>query len=350
MLIALDEPSDFDRTSWTPAASSTARTGPPAMTPVPGAAGRRSTTPAAFSPCTGCGMVPWMRGTLKKCFLASSTPLAIAAGTSLALPYPTPTMPSPSPTITRAVKLKPRPPLTTLATRLIATTRSAWALLSAPWPRRSSRPPRRSPPPLRRCGPLMGTTSSLLSMFPRTRGPQGCARSEREAALAGALGEGGDPPVVLVAGAVEHHALDACSLGPLGDELADLARLGRLVAVEGAEVRLHRARGSPRPGAQVVDGMDADVLGGPGDDEARALRRSGHLLAATDLTTQTRGDARAGVLAGLECDSHRHLPAFPTLRRICSPAYRTPLPLYGSGLRSLRMFAATSPTSCLSMP
>ena len=35
---------------------------------------------------------------------------------------------------------------------------------------------------------------------------------------------------------------------------------------------------------------------------------------------------------------------------LTSPAYRTPLPLYGSGLRSLRMFAATSPTCCLSMP
>ena len=56
------------------------------MTPVPGEAGRSMTTPAAFSPCTGCGMVPWIRGTAKKCFLASSTPLAIAAGTSLALP------------------------------------------------------------------------------------------------------------------------------------------------------------------------------------------------------------------------------------------------------------------------
>jgi hypothetical protein len=44
------------------------------------------TTPAAASPTIGCGMVPWMRGTLKKFFLASSTPLAMAAGTSLALP------------------------------------------------------------------------------------------------------------------------------------------------------------------------------------------------------------------------------------------------------------------------
>ncbi len=86
MLIGLSEPSDLDSTSWMPAHSSTARTGPPAMTPVPGLAGLSSTTPAASSPCTGCGMVGWMRGTLKKFFLASSTPLAIAAGTSLALP------------------------------------------------------------------------------------------------------------------------------------------------------------------------------------------------------------------------------------------------------------------------
>ena len=86
MLIWLDEPSDLLSTSWMPAHSRTARTGPPAITPVPGAAGRSMTTPAAFSPWTGWGMVPWIRGTRKKAFLASSTPLAIAAGTSLALP------------------------------------------------------------------------------------------------------------------------------------------------------------------------------------------------------------------------------------------------------------------------
>src|SRR4051812_20271545 len=86
MLIAFDEPSDLLSTSWMPAHSSTARTGPPAITPVPGAAGRSMTTPAAFSPWTGCGIVPWMRGPLNIDFLASSTPLAIAAGNSLALP------------------------------------------------------------------------------------------------------------------------------------------------------------------------------------------------------------------------------------------------------------------------
>src|SRR5699024_1253603 len=86
MLIGLAVPSDLVNTSRTPAASSTARTGPPAITPVPGAAGRCITTPAACSPWIGCWMVPWIIGTLKKFFLASSTPLAIAVGTSLALP------------------------------------------------------------------------------------------------------------------------------------------------------------------------------------------------------------------------------------------------------------------------
>src|SRR4030095_335407 len=64
-------------------------------------------------------------------------------------------MPSPSPTITRAVKLKRRPPLTTLATRLIATTRSRCGVFSAgggPPP-----PPRRLFPraaPVERADPL----------------------------------------------------------------------------------------------------------------------------------------------------------------------------------------------------
>src|SRR5512147_1230701 len=42
--------------------------------------------------------------------------------------------------------------------------------------------------------------------------------------------------------------------------------------------------------------------------------------------------------------------ALPALRRIYSPSYFTPFPLYGSGGRNDRIFAATCPTSCLSMP
>ena len=64
-------------------------------------------------------------GTRMMFFLASSTPLRIDSGTSPALPSPTPTWPAPSPTTTTALKLNRRPPLTTLATRLIWTTRSS---------------------------------------------------------------------------------------------------------------------------------------------------------------------------------------------------------------------------------
>src|SRR3954452_7996748 len=44
-LMGFWEPSDFERMSWMPASSSTARTPPPAMTPVPGEAGLRKTRP-----------------------------------------------------------------------------------------------------------------------------------------------------------------------------------------------------------------------------------------------------------------------------------------------------------------
>src|SRR4051794_20367778 len=49
-LIGFWEPSDFERMSWIPASSSTARTPPPAMTPVPGDAGLRNTRPEPKMP------------------------------------------------------------------------------------------------------------------------------------------------------------------------------------------------------------------------------------------------------------------------------------------------------------
>ena len=56
-LMAFDEPSDLHSTSWTPASSRMTRAAPPAMTPVPGAAGFSSTRPAPVSPMTGWVMV-----------------------------------------------------------------------------------------------------------------------------------------------------------------------------------------------------------------------------------------------------------------------------------------------------
>src|SRR5688500_4437571 len=43
-------------------------------------------------------------------------------------------------------------------------------------------------------------------------------------------------------------------------------------------------------------------------------------------------------------------PALPAFRRICSPWYLMPFPLYGSGGRRLRSSAATCPTTSLSAP
>src|SRR5690606_11598878 len=56
-LMGLDVPSDFASTSEIPAHSRTARTGPPAITPVPGAAGLSTTLPAPCSPMTACTIV-----------------------------------------------------------------------------------------------------------------------------------------------------------------------------------------------------------------------------------------------------------------------------------------------------
>ena len=92
------------------------------MTPVPLAAGFSSTRPAPCSPMISCGIVVPVRGISTMARLAASTALRTASATSLALPLAMPTFPLPSPTATSALNENRRPPLTTLATRLIATT------------------------------------------------------------------------------------------------------------------------------------------------------------------------------------------------------------------------------------
>ena len=44
------------------------------------------------------------------------------------------------------------------------------------------------------------------------------------------------------------------------------------------------------------------------------------------------------------------LPTFPALRRITSPSYAIPFPLYGSGERTALILAANSPTASFSKP
>src|SRR5918993_5410328 len=163
-------------------------------------------------------------GILIRFFLASSTPFRIDSGTSPALPMPTPTWPAPSPTTTTALKLNRRPPLTTLATRLIWTTRSSSASL---------------------LGSMRATWVSPL---------------EVEAGFAGGIGERLDPPVVPEPGSIEDHALDAGGLGPPGHEPADDGRLLGLAGGGALELLLHRRGGGERPSGRVVDDLRVDVV------------------------------------------------------------------------------------------
>ncbi len=123
-LIGFWEPSDFERMSWIPASSSTARTPPPAITPVPGEAGLSSTLPEPKMPVVWCVIVAPCLGTRNRFFLARSTAFWMASGTSLAFTVANADDVALVADHHEAVNEKRRPPLTTLATRLISTTRS----------------------------------------------------------------------------------------------------------------------------------------------------------------------------------------------------------------------------------
>ena len=74
-----------------PASSNTDLAAPPAISPVPSAAGFNNTFPAPKCPIISCGIVVSTIGTSIRFFLASSIAFLIASGTSAALPFPTPT-------------------------------------------------------------------------------------------------------------------------------------------------------------------------------------------------------------------------------------------------------------------
>src|SRR6476660_1459002 len=157
-------------------------------------------------------------------------------------------MPFSSPTTTSAVNEKRRPPLTTLATRLISTTRS-WR----------SRP-----------AGLMFFLSAMSLCRVAAAAP-----SDGQPGLAGGFGEGLDAAVVAVAAAVEHRALDAGGLGALGQLRADLLRL--LHAGKGLDVVLRPRRGGQGVAAIVVDQLGADAAVGPEHGDARPVRASADL-------------------------------------------------------------------------
>src|SRR4029453_10022944 len=176
---------------------------------------------------------------------------------------------------------------------------------------------------------------------------------ELESGFAGGVRQRGDPPRVPVAAAVEDDLGHARGLGPLGEESTDLAGQSALVTLGAPHRGGERGGRDERVALEVVHDLRADVPRGPGDDEAGTLGRAADVLADPEVPTRLSDGALGGntaAIAALEQRGGHFLPAFPALRRITSPWYLTPLPLYGSGGRIFRMFAATSPTCCLSIP
>src|SRR5919109_3656468 len=274
-------PSVFVRMSCTPAASSTGRTAPPAMTPVPGTAGFRNTRPAPKCPVISTGIVVSRSGTKIRSFFACSTALRIASGTSCALPSPTPTCPRPSPTTTSAVKEKRRPPLTTFATRLMETTRSF-------------------------------NSSTLGSIFVSATNPPSDSKSE--AAGARGIRQRLHAAMVLVPAAIEHDALNARRLGLLREQRAD--GLGRrhvaprlVLPEECLAAAVDGQHGTPRI---VVDQLGVDVAEAAEHRQPRARRRAPHVTSQPIVPLVARA---APVLRD------HFAPAFlPTLRRTYSSA------------------------------
>src|SRR4051812_41603045 len=184
-----------------------------------------------------------------------------------------PTRSTSSPTTTSAVKEKRRPPLTTLATRLISTTRS-WR----------SRPAEETD--------LSGAAiERFLSLEGGLEGQPG---------LACALGEGLHAAVVLVATAVEHRGLDTGGLRALGEQGAGTARLVHLG--QRLELVLGPRDGGQRAAGDVVDELDVHAAVGAEHGDPRPLGRAGDL----------RADATAALeaLGGLGDDAHARLPTF----------------------------------------
>src|SRR3954465_5390282 len=193
-----------------------------------------------------------------------------------------PTMFLSSPTTTSAVNENRRPPFTTLATRLISTTRS-WR--SWPWGPR----------------PALSGVLSLLAIALNV-----ADSLEAEPALPGAFRQQADLAVIAVAAPVEHAGRNAGVLGALGQQLTGL--LGLLLGVELAQIALGPDHRGQRVSAVVVDELGLHPAVGAEHGQAGPLGRAAHLGA----------HPAAPAHAGLRLGAHTHA-RLPTFRGTYSP-------------------------------
>src|ERR1700730_15855990 len=196
-----------------------------------------------------------------------------------------PTTSRSSPTTTRAVNEKRRPPLTTLATRLISTTRSCRSRPEALTERSREM--------------KMGRSQRVAVAVVLTL--------DGDAGLADRLGESAHVAVIAVAAAIEHRLADARRLGALGERVG--GAFGALGLGQRAKLGLIPVHGGERTPARVVDQLRGEPLVGAKHRDPRAV------LGARDLCAH----APAALEPPLALGDRAHA-RLPTLRATYSPS------------------------------
>src|SRR6185312_8417007 len=275
-----------------------------------------------------CSVRPSRNATRVRLRLADSVALRIASGTSRALPWPKPARPFWSPITTSAAKPKRLPPLTTFATRLMWTSLSTNSLSRSSRSRFRSRPLRSRSPAMvfsnpsearRLCPQFSFVLSMILSenRFPLFRI---MLLLEAQPAFARGIRERLDASVIEIAAAIEHDFLDAVLHRTLRQQLAD--GLGGIDVGAGllAHFLFHRRGGRERLALQIVDHLRIDVL-----------RRAEHGKPRAAVRGTAQRQPHALLAPGIRnlVSRHGRLRYFflPSLRKMNSSAYFTPLPL-----------------------
>ena len=192
-------------TSWMPASSRMARAAPPAITPVPGAAGLSSTRPAPSSPMTGWTMVVPASGDAEEVLASLLGALLDGEGHLLGL--------------------------------AVAEADAAGAVAD-----HHERGEREATTALDDLGDAVDVDDPRLAELQVAV----VVPSELQSCFTGGVGDCRDAPVVHVAAAVEHDRGDAGGLGPLGDELCRPWSRRRSLPAPVAQVGLERRRRGQR--------------------------------------------------------------------------------------------------------
>src|SRR4029453_11674519 len=151
---------------------------------------------------------------------------------------------------------------------------------------------------------------------------------ELQSAFARTVGDSLHATMISIAGAVEHGPRDPGRLGLLRQELADRLSLRDLPAPVHLHALAQVAHAEQRHPAIVVYQLRGNVLERAEDNQPGPLR------GPVDPLPNPKMAAVPPVSSGLRGMDRSHTyfaPVLPALRRTCSPWYRMPFPLYGSG-------------------